>query len=177
MTEKFIALLSKDGKKNSIRGVPEVIELILADEARLGDLYRVISHDDPWVRMRAMDAFEKICRVHPEWIEPYIDRIQTELSTSTQASIQWHIAEIYPQVNLNDSQKQRALDWLKDNLQSADVDWIVASNTMLSLDHFVRNGDFPAQDFIGLLQIQTSHRSNAVVKRVNKLLKEYSLLP
>lgn len=174
MNETFAGMLAEDGKKNSLGRVNDVIEVVLGDKTRLEELYRTISHDDAWVRMRAIDAFEKICREHPEWIKPFIVRIQNELSQSTQASIQWHIAQIYTQIELTDSQKNKAIDWLKEQIASTEVDWIVSANCMDGLAHFVRNGDARKSDLIMVAEVQLGHKSNAVTKRAQKLLSEFA---
>lgn len=120
MNEKFAAMLIEGGKKNSLGRVNEVIDTVLADRARLDELYQTIFHEDPWVRMRAIDGFEKICRVHPDWVEPYVDNIQTELATSTQSSIQWHIAEIYRHVQLQPDQTRPAITWLMNKVNNVE---------------------------------------------------------
>lgn len=171
MTEEtFLTMLSEDGKKNSLGRVDEVIHEVISKPARLEELYLVVLDTNPWTSMRAIDAFEKICRVHPEWIAPYINRIQRELHERSQASIQWHIAEIYRQVDLNNQQKKRAIEWLENLLKYSEVDWIVAGDTMKTLMHFMAKGDYPKEKLRNLLLIQTGHKSKAVAKKANTLL-------
>jgi len=176
MIETFDAMLAEEARKNSLGRVNEVIDDVLADPSRLEELYMTMFNNDAWVRMRAADAFEKVCRVNPEWVKTYVDRIQSELSSSTQASIQWHIAQIYAQVDLNARQKKLAILWLTDLLHSTDVDWIVASNAMETLAAFTRNGEFPIGEMLALAKMQQNHKSNAVVKRANKLYAELTSL-
>jgi hypothetical protein len=172
---QFETVLTIGGKSNSLGKADEVIAEVLNDRSRLGELYGCMFSEDAWVRMRAADAFEKVCREHPEWIEPYIDRIQAELSDpGQQASIQWHIAQIYPQVSLNDEQKRHALTWLAGTLSSNEIDWIVAANAMKTLVYFTEQGDFAKEKLMPLLRIQLQHKSNAVVKRANKFIGELS---
>lgn len=168
----FSNLLAEDGKKNSLGRVNDVIEIVFEDSARLEELYENTKHDDAWVRMRAIDAFEKVCRQHPDWIKPYIPKIQSELALSTQASIQWHIAQIYEQVELSEAQKSKAITWLKDHVSTTEVDWIVAANCMKTLAAFTKNGHIHQSELTALLKIQQGHKSNAVVKRATKLLSE-----
>lgn len=174
MNTPFVEILTEGGHKNSLGRVDEVIATVLSDNSRLEELYDAVFDDDAWVRMRAIDAFEKICREHPEWIEPYIDRIQKELSGHPQPSIQWHLAQIYAQVQLSETQKKRAIDWLKALLSTTDIDWIVAANSMKTLAHFTRQGDVTTQELIALLEVQLRHKSNAVIKRAQKFLAEFS---
>src|SRR5690242_6990581 len=125
MKESFADMLLVGGKANSLGRVNDVIEIVLADQSRLDELYGCLSEDDAWVRMRAADALEKICRVHPEWLVPYIDKLQADFATNTQASIQWHMAQIFAEVDLTDTQKEFAIHWLRDLLATEQTDWIV----------------------------------------------------
>ena len=168
-------MLSVGGKSNSLGMVNEVINKVLKDRTLLDELYDCMFSIDPWVRMRAADAFEKVCREHPKWIEPYISRIQAELSDiSQQPSIQWHLAQIYQQVNLTTEQKQNALSWLTELLSSNEIDWIVAANSMRALAYFTQNGDYPKDKLVSLLRIQLNHKSNTVVKKANKFISDFS---
>lgn len=162
-------MLTVGWKSNSLGRVNEVIEIVLADKRRLEELYQCLFDEDAWVRMRAADAIEKVCRVHPDWLEAYIDRFSQELAASTQPSIQWHLAQIYAEVDLTRGQKRFAIDWLKERLTSPQCDWIVASNSMDTLAQFVRDGSVPVAEFRSLLEVQKEHTSKAVVKRANKL--------
>lgn len=174
MTETFTTMLSVGGKSNSLGRVDEVIDVVLHDRERLDELYACMFDEDAWTRMRAADAFEKICRQHPDWILPYIDKTFTELSMSTQPSIQWHLAQIYRQVELTEAQKQMAMQWLKNLLSTEETDWIVAANAMDTLAQFTKQGAFAAEDMTHLLKIQQHHKSNAVIRRANKWLAELS---
>ena len=170
MTEKFTDMLTTGGHANSLGRVNEVIELVLRDKSRLDELYGCLFDQDAWVRMRGADALEKVCRQHPDWLLPYINKIQRDLSDNTQASIQWHMAQIYAEADLTPAQKKAAVQWLKKLLSTKDVDWIVAANAMDTLAQFTRDGSLPVSQLVPLLKVQQSHKSNAVVKRANKLL-------
>lgn len=170
MTEKFKDMLTAGGHANSLGRVNDVIACVLADKHRLQELYDCLFNEDAWVRMRAADALEKICREHADWLLPYIDRIAKDLAASQQPSIQWHIAQIYRQVSLTPKQKRSAIHWLADLLSSKDIDWIVAANAMDTLAYFTKEGSFSRDTMLSLLQIQQQHASKSVVRRANKWL-------
>ncbi len=174
MTEKFADMLAEDGKKNSLGRAEEVVQIVLSDKTRLKELYLCLFEDNAWLRMRAIDAFEKICRVQPEWIEPYIDRLFDDFGSDTQASIQWHMAEIAGETELTSTQKRRAITWLTERLQDPHVDWIVAANSMNTLATFVSEGSVAKNDLLPLLKQQQSHHSKAVVRRATKILESLS---
>ncbi|OGL22146.1 hypothetical protein A2707_02265 [Candidatus Saccharibacteria bacterium RIFCSPHIGHO2_01_FULL_45_15] len=170
MLESFAEILAVGGKSNSLGRTNEVIERVLDDKYRLDELYTCVFNDDAWVRMRAMDAIEKICRQHPDWLLPYIDRFQRDLALSDQPSVQWHLAQIYGQVDLNAAQKHVAIQWLKDRLSTTAVDWIVAANAMTTLVQFTNDGSVPKDTTVSLLELQQTHRSKSVVRKAKKLL-------
>ncbi|MBP9115700.1 MAG: hypothetical protein KBF89_05080 [Acidimicrobiia bacterium] len=170
MNENFKEILIVGGKSNSLGRVNDVIEIVLANKARLDELYNCLFEKDPWLRMRAADALEKICRINPDWFQPYIKRFLGELTVCTQASIQWHMAQIFRQVKLTKKQKLEAITWLKALISTKDVDWIVSANTMITLFQFTQDGSFSNDEMRVLLKIQQSHKSNAVIKRANKFL-------
>ena len=175
MNESFETILSAGEKKNSLGRAGEVVDIVLDDKSRLEELYQSMFSQDAWIRMRAADTFEKVGREHPEWIVPYIDHLQSDLSTSTQPSIQWHLAQIYEQIELSDTQRQRAIAWLEKLLSTIDVDWIVAANAMDTLAHFTQLGQYDTSQLLALLRVQTGHKSNAVVKRATKITTEFSI--
>lgn len=149
--------------------------MVLQNKVLLAELYECMLNGDAWVRMRAADAFEKICREHPDWIEPYVDKLQSQLSgADQQASIKWHIAQIYPQITLTTKQKEFALTWLKSQVATTNVDWIVAANCLKSLLFFAKRGDIPQTELEKLLHIQQNHPSKSVVKKATKILAELS---
>ena len=172
MNKKFASMLAEDGKKNSLGRAEEVVQLVLADQDRLSELYECLFDQDAWVRMRAVDALEKVCRVHPQWLEPYVDRLLGDVSAIDQASIQWHLAQMFGQIELSDEQRVQAIAIMKRSLASANADWIVASNTMETLAKYVEDGFLPVSELIPLLQIQQSHHSNAVIKRATRILDQ-----
>lgn len=171
MKETFAEILAVGGKTNSLGRTDEVIQTVLNDKSKLEELYACTFNNDAWVRMRAMDAIEKICREHPEWILPYIDRFQSELAPSEQPSIQWHLAQIYQQVELMPLQKKRAITWLKGLLSNKDVDWIVSANAMGTLMQFFKDGSISKDEVAALIKVQQKHKSKAVVKKMDKYLQ------
>jgi hypothetical protein len=168
----FAEMLAVGGKSNSLGRAQDVIQSVLEDKALLDELYECLFNEDAWIRMRAADSLEKICRIHPDWLVPYLDKISNDLSSSDQASIQWHLAQIYREVALTPAQKSFAIDWLKGLLSSPNVDWIVAANSMDTMAQFVRDGSVSKSELRTLLEIQCQHKSKSVVKRANKLRSE-----
>lgn len=170
MRDDFAEMLLVGGKSNSLGLAGDVVQAVLDHPGRLEELYQCLFHEDAWARMRAADSIEKVCREHPEWLLPYIDRFQRDLAAHPQPSIQWHLAQMYRQVELTPRQKASALDWLAKRISTTDVDWVVSANTMVTLMQFTADGSFPRGEMSRLLQTQQRHKSKAVVRRAGKLL-------
>jgi hypothetical protein len=122
--------------------------------------------------MRAADSLEKVCRVHPEWFDTYLERLFAEVAKSNQPSLQWHLAQIFGEITLSPTQKQRATSWLEERLRDKNVDWIVAANVMKTLVQYVKEGSAPKEKAVTLIEGQASHHSASVRKRAAKYLAE-----
>ena len=158
------------GKPNSLGEVPQVVSEVLVNPQLLPELYDCLFSDDQWVRMRAGDALEKICRVHPDWFVPYLPRLLGDVVEIPQASVQLPLAQVFGEIELTDSQRSRAVAILTANLSDPHVDWIVASHCMETLTQFASAGTVSPATVRPLLERQLQHRSNAVKKRAAKLL-------
>ncbi len=172
MNEPLAQMLTAGGRSNSLGRVDEVIGLVLGDRSRLDELYGCLFDEDPWVRMRAADALEKVCRRHPDWLAPYVDRFPAELASSSQPSILWHLAQMYRQLPLTPDQKAFAVGWLGRLLSSPDADWIVAANAMQTMAQFADDGSVDEHELVALLGVQQGHRSASVVRRAGRLLAQ-----
>lgn len=176
MSQSFAQKLAVGGKTNSLGLADEVVQEVLKDKARINELYNCLFESDDWLRMRAADSLEKVCRVHPEWFEPYVDRILKEMGKSTQPSLQWHAAQMLGEVTLTSRQQQEAVWWLKERLVEENTDWIVAANVMSTLMQFTKVGFIPKAETKTLIEAQRHHRSQSVRKRAIKLLAELEKL-
>ncbi|TAH33309.1 hypothetical protein EYC58_01615 [Candidatus Saccharibacteria bacterium] len=174
MQERFKTVLADGGKLNTLGRAGEVLQVVLSDHSRLDELFDCLSDEDAWVRMRAVDTFEKVCREHPEWAQPYIGKLLRDIAASDQPSIQWHLAEIFAEIELTAEERQQATEIMKRNIATTEVDWIVAANCIKTLTAFARQGFVSVSELITLLQVQQGHHSKSVVRKATQLLKELS---
>ena len=75
------------GNKRKINNRP-IIETILHDPTRVDELFECVKDDDAYVRMRASDALEKVCRSESSIVQPLKTRVLNEMSTIDQPSVQ-----------------------------------------------------------------------------------------
>lgn len=93
MSESFAEAL-RGGHPNSLGRTEEVVGIVLADHARLEELFATMADQDEVVRVRVGDALEKVCRERPGWFVTHVDRLLGDLGHIEQVSVQWHIAQI-----------------------------------------------------------------------------------
>ncbi|GGL34240.1 hypothetical protein H9L10_00860 [Phycicoccus endophyticus] len=170
--EPFAQVLAAGGHTNALGRAGEVLAHLRTDDARTGELFACIADDDAWVRMRAVDTFEKLVREDPDRGVPYIHRVLTELTGSDQPSVQWHVAQLLGELPLTASRRATAVAWLRERLTSTDVDWIVAAQSMATLVGFVRAGLLERARVVPLLEVQTGHRSASVRRKAAGHLAE-----
>ena len=137
--ESFEEMLT-GGHPNSLGRTVEVVEMVLADPARLADLYACYGSDDAVVRMRVSNGIKRISRVQPELLVPYIDRLLTEIAALDQASAQWTLADLFETLApmMSGAQRSQAEAVLKRNLANHN-DWIVLNQTMKTLGAWAKD--------------------------------------
>lgn len=86
--QSFEEVLQVGGKTNSLGRAGEIFEIVSHEPSRLDELFQCISADDAWVRMRAIDTFEKLIKENPQWVQPYLAELIETFTHSTQPSIQ-----------------------------------------------------------------------------------------
>lgn len=160
------------GDPRSLGRTQEVVELVIADQTLLEELYSCLFQDDEIIRMRAGDALEKVCRQNPEWFDSYKERLLSEVPKIRQPSVQWHLAQMLSEIQLTAPETKSAIKIMKRNLETMD-DWTVTNLTLEALATFVRRGSFGTDEFIVILKQQLLSRHKSVVARSNKLLREF----
>lgn len=127
--ERFTDMLT-GGHPNSLGRTEEVVALIEGDPTRLAELYECYQSDDAVVRLRVSNAFKRLCKSHPEWLVPYLDRFINELSELDQPSAQWTLAQLLGMLasRMTPVQHTAAVTVMRRNLEHCS-DWIVLSQT------------------------------------------------
>ncbi|MGY1773079.1 hypothetical protein [Blastococcus sp. SYSU D00813] len=138
MPEPFADVL-RGGHRNSLGRTGEVVGIVLADRARLEELFAAVADPDEVVRMRVGDALEKVCREQPGWFRTHVDRLLGDLGQLDQPSVRWHVAQMLHRLrrDLSVDEAQRATRLLQQNLTTS-TDWIVLNVTMDVLTDWAR---------------------------------------
>jgi hypothetical protein len=137
--EPFDVMLA-GGHPNSLGRTIEVVDLILADPARLEQLYQCYFSPDEVVRLRTSNAFKRIWREHPDWLVPFFDRFLSDISQITQPSTRWTVAQMFHELNdlLTPDQRRAAVAVVQRSLTESD-DWIVLNNALEALAAWAKN--------------------------------------
>jgi hypothetical protein len=150
-----------------------VIEAVIADPTRIEELFDCVCDDDEYVRMRASDALEKVCRSDPGALSALTERVLTEMAAIDQPSVQWHFAQIVAEMGLRDEHRRRAVEVLERNLDTTD-DWIVINNTMEALARFAEDDPALRDHLVPRLDAFTHDRRKSVSGRARKLRQRLS---
>lgn len=160
------------GHPNSLGNTIEVVALILADQSKLGELYRCYFSKDEVVRLRTSNAFKRICKEHNDWLIPYIDPFLNEISKINQPSAQWTLAQLFEELSavMTTSQLEHAKEILKYNLTHY-TDWIVLNTTMQTLSDWAKKDEKLKTWLLpNLLKLSNDERKS-VAGRAKKLIK------
>ncbi len=104
----FASLLS-GGDPRKLHGVASVIDDVLHDPGRFGEVVACLADDDAVVRMRAADAAEKVTRDAPELLQAHVAMMVELASRTEQPSIRWHLAQMIPRATLDPNQQRTAI--------------------------------------------------------------------
>ena len=168
--ETFKTMLT-GGHPNSLGRTLEVVETVLADRARLGDLYGTWFSDDEIVRLRVANAMKRVTIEHPEWTMAFMDGLQSEVAAIDQPSTQWTLALLFDltKAHLSAAQRARAVEIMQRNLSTHD-DWIVLGNSMKVLAAWAKGDPALAAWLVPHLERLTQDPRKSVSGRAAKLL-------
>ncbi len=160
------------GHPNSLGRTVEVVELVLADETRMAELFACYQSADAVVRLRASSAMKRVQAARPELIRPYYDRLIEEIGALDQASAQWTLAILFDagRGDMTGEQFERAKTIVKRNLAEHD-DWIVLNTSMDVLVRWAK-GDRALREWLPphLVRLSRDERKS-VSKRATKALE------
>ncbi len=130
------------GHPNSLGRTVEVVDLVLADQARLRELVDCYKSSDEVVRLRVSSAMKRVEAGEHEWLLPYLDELIDDVGQLDQASAQWTLAQLFQRyvTEFTPDQRTRALALMRRNLEFHN-DWIVLSNTLETLSEWAATDD------------------------------------
>jgi hypothetical protein len=156
------------GDRRSIGRSNEVVADVLARPRLFRVLVEGLTSEDPIICMRAADALEKITVQRPELLQPHKKTI-LEISGSTrQQEVRWHMAALFPRMNLRARDRAVAVDILFDYLR--DKSSIVKTFAMTGLAGLAAEDAALRAKILPLLKDLTDIGTPAMRARGRKLL-------
>ncbi|MEM8789624.1 MAG: hypothetical protein AAGE76_15295 [Pseudomonadota bacterium] len=130
MAEPFAQMLS-GGRPNSLGRTIEVVDVVLADPDRFGELFDCYRSANAVVRLRTSNAMKRVEAARHDLLAPYIDRFIAEIGPLDQASAQWTLAQRFGRLagGMRPEQRAGAQKLMQRNLAGHD-DWIVLRASM-----------------------------------------------
>ncbi len=159
------------GHPNSLGNTVAVVDRVLETPALLAELIGCYRSHDAVVRLRVSSALKRISAERPQWLVPWLDHLLGEVAAIDQASTQWTLAILFDrlQASMTPSQRRRALDVMKRNLDVTD-DWIVQNTTMQVLFEWSDDDAALTSWLMPRLQEFTRSPRKSVAGRARKLL-------
>ncbi|MEM6462992.1 MAG: hypothetical protein AAF724_13850 [Pseudomonadota bacterium] len=172
MDEAFEKMLT-GGHPNSLGRTVEVVDQVLADPSRFGELFACYGSKDEVVRLRTSNAMKRVEAERHDLLVPFIDRFLDEIGQLDQASAQWTLAQLFDRLRADMSQSQRAkaLAIMKRNLAGHD-DWIVLNTTIETLSGWAADDrDLLAWLLPHLKRLSSDSRKSVASRATKKLRK------
>jgi hypothetical protein len=156
------------GDRRSIGRSNEVVAEVLARPALFAALVEGLSSENPVVCMRSADALEKITVQRPELLRPHKTALLEISGRTRQQEVRWHMALIFPRMNLGAKDRAVAVDILFDYLR--DKSSIVKTFAMQGLAGLAAQDAALKVKILPLLKELTDIGTPAMRARGRKLL-------
>lgn len=127
------------GHPNSLGRTLDVVDCVLADPARMRELFACFHSEDDIVRLRIANACRRIFKERPDWFSDYAERLLTDVAAIDQSSTRWTLAQLWLEhrKSLSEDQLARAKENLIQTLHEED-DWIALNMSMKTLERLVK---------------------------------------
>jgi hypothetical protein len=156
------------GDRRSIGKADRIVTLILKTPALFEDVVAGFSHHNPVIRMRCADVAEKVSAAHPEWLQPHKEALLSFASTVQEKEVRWHMAQMFPRLQLSAMERRRAVALLFEYLD--DQSRIVKTFSMQALFQMSEGDSKLRARVIPILRDAVRKGSPAARSRAKKLL-------
>ncbi len=158
------------GDRRSIGRSNEVVADVISDPSLFEVVFNGMLSDDPLIRMRCADAVEKITVKHPEYLQPYKEKLIKQVAKSEQQEVRWHVAQLVSRLDLTREESGFVFEILLDYLN--DKSNIVKTFSMQAMADLAERDVSLRAQVIPLLEELTRTGSPAMKSRGRKLLRK-----
>ncbi len=163
----------KGGDLRSIGRAEEVVQDILNNPVLFAEVFEGMLNDDPLVRMRSADALEKVSSKHPEYLQPFKNRLIREVSPVRQQEVRWHVAQMFSYLEADKAERDEIIRILLSYLDT-DKSKIVKVCSMQTLSNLAQKDEATRPNVVGKLEEIVETGSPAMISRAKKLLAKLS---
>ncbi len=117
MPRKNILSLLEGGDRRTIGRSDQVAAIVSKDPELFPKQIAGLWSADPLVRMRAVDATEKVTRKNREFLMPCKKELLGLMAETKEQELRWHLAVIVPRLLLNTKERQLAISSLNSYLE------------------------------------------------------------
>jgi len=104
---QFTELLSGGDRRSS--AAADAVAVLATEPAAFADLWPLLAHPDPLVRMRAADAAEKASRDRPTLLAPFADDLLSGRLEDGSQELTWHLLPMTARLPLEPEQEGRLM--------------------------------------------------------------------
>jgi hypothetical protein len=104
---RFTEMLTGGDRRSA--GAADQVAAMAAEPGAFADLWPLLSHPDPVVRMRAADAAEKASRARPELVAQFADDLMTGRLEDGSPELTWHLLPMAARLPLQPEQTGRLM--------------------------------------------------------------------
>lgn len=149
----------------------EVAALVSGKPKLFPQLFIGLWSEDPLVRMRAVDAAEKVTRTSPRLLRPYKEELLGLLAESNQQEVRWHLAAMVPRLPLTAKEAQHVAARLYTYLE--DRSSIVKTSALQGLCNLAQRHHSLRPGTLELLREAVRSGTAAMRARSRKLLAHF----
>ncbi|MBV8638254.1 MAG: hypothetical protein JO322_09230 [Candidatus Eremiobacteraeota bacterium] len=171
----MIAERLSGGDRRQVGASDDVVSLVLRDNAKFGELFDAMLHEDPTVRMRAAEATEKLARVRPDLLAPYRKRLIEEVGEVDQHDVRRRVAQMLANVRLDVKERSKATALLERYLQDTNVTLVVES--LQTLVDFAKDDRGLRKRVTPIVERMAARGTPAMQVRARKLLARLETPP
>ncbi len=160
------------GDMRTIGESQEVVDEVLNDNTLFHDLFEGLTDANPAVRMRSADALEKVTAQKPELLKPYKNKLIEIAKETTQQEVQWHIAQMFGTLKLEDGENVKVYKILNDYYQTSKSN-IVKVMSLETMCHIAQSDEALKNNVEKILIGAIKHSSPSITARAKKLQRKY----
>ncbi len=136
-------------------------------------VFKGITDNDPLIRMRSADVIEKVSARHPDYLQPFKEKMINEVSKIEQQEVRWHLAQMFSYIKLNKKERDAVIKILLFYIEN-DKSKIVKTFSIQTLADFAERDVSIRPQVINIIEKVMKKGSPAIVNRGRKLLHKLS---